>query len=67
MYMWGSTGNTYSGTFVKGKKSGYGIWKKSDAEKANTYHGEYVDDMKEGCGEFKWATGGHYKGNYLKD
>jgi hypothetical protein len=23
--------------------------------------------MKDGQGEFKWATGGHYKGNYAKD
>lgn len=28
----------------------------------NVYEGEYHDDIKHGYGEFKWATGGHYRG-----
>jgi hypothetical protein len=31
-------------------------------EETNLYEGEYLDDMKHGVGEFKWATGGQYKG-----
>jgi hypothetical protein len=46
-------------------KVGKGIWKKQGNEAiSNTYEGEYLDDKKHGTGEFKWATGGFYRGNY---
>ena len=46
-------------------KEGKGVWKKSGSDEVtNTYEGEYLQDMKHGQGEFRWASGGYYKGHY---
>ena len=49
-------------------KEGKGVWKKSGSDEVtNTYEGEYIQDMKHGQGEFRWASGGYYKGKYEYD
>lgn len=49
-------------------KHGKGTWKKGGSSiNSNNYTGDYFMDKKHGYGEFTWASGNRYKGNYLDD
>ena len=48
-------------------KDGKGVWKKTQEEFTNMYEGEFWKDMKHGMGEFRWQTGGFYRGRYYHD
>lgn len=48
---------------MNGLRHGRGIWK-ALKDGGNSYEGEYQNDKKCGYGEYKWATGNTYKGNF---
>jgi hypothetical protein len=51
----------FQGDFVKGQKSGYGIFRTKDG----TYEGNFQNDLLNGNGSFMWNDGKCYEGNFL--
>ena len=54
-------GDTYTGSFKKGKKDGHGIYNYGSG---NKYDGEYKDGLIHGQGTFTYAEGAKYIGKY---
>jgi hypothetical protein len=54
----------YSGNWLKGKKSGKGIYEWDVGDK---FDGNWLKGKKSGKGIYEWANGNIYKGPYLKN
>lgn len=50
----------YQGEFVRGQKSGYGIFKTAEG----TYEGNFDNDLLNGEGAFVWNDGKVYEGTF---
>jgi len=55
------SGNTYSGTFLEGKKHGHGSYTYYNG---NSYVGDFFDDLPNGQGLFTYDNGVHYDGQW---
>ena len=66
---------TYYGSFLEGKRSGYGKMEYTDPdhlcewfpETEGTYIGEWRDDKRHGPGKMTWTNGIVYEGKYAAD
>ena len=58
----GKPTNRYEGNMLNGKKSGKGIFVKTDGER---YEGEFVDGKQSGKGILTWPSGNRYEGDFV--
>ena len=63
-----TSGNTYTGPFVNGKRHGKGkfVWKE-EKWKGDTYDGDWVEGKKHGKGKYTYASGNTYDGDWTND
>lgn len=59
-----SNGDKYEGSWVNGKKHGFGIYIYSDKSK---YEGEWANDMRNGKGTYESMEGDRYVGEWVND
>lgn len=63
MLTW-ANGDTYTGNFHAGLRSGHGVFKQSDGL---TYDGEWRLSRRHGQGAQSWPNGDHYSGAWQSD
>lgn len=63
-------GNTYTGNFIQGKKSGQGKLDYVNSKTKETewfYEGEWKEDKKHGFGTLEWKNGSKFQGFFKED